>query len=696
VRLRVGDIIFHPRHGVGAVYATNWRTTSVAFVAADDAEFDTRELSKTVLLLDKKLEYPRRFDNEEWRQPLAETNLSYWHKTLAWGLVIGKYPRDLHPQFLSDLKLKAKELQMLSCWNYPKGHPVWNSAAARESSEHFYNSNNRTGKATQGVLASRLEATASGGYVTRLIPDEVKYLPSNKALRLFYVARISLLELNQPRLTRNQTAICHHGIVSPDSTHPSCSPCLGISESTVTTKEVSEVEELVETFERLFGTVRFTDDRTMTPDEPMREVVCPQDGNHLEHGKRSFCEYHVQLKRNRNGKKVRDEAGNFLVDKKTGLVKKEFSRIIAAADDRQKQLAATRIREERDRAAFAYTVQYGDADSTLVLDYFGGKHSRAYWHGNPGIWKPYPMRVAANDRVELRCSKPTGNRGAPKGKKWWPILEPVYQKRDLNDFTYEFCPPSQTENPFQEYQFIHLDASSSLGRGSVNAESQRSQYNGRQVETNFLRKIVLKEFEIESLYAGILHKTERADEAGLTRADIISRRKKEADSFFRIITGASAFIYPYKFASPCLDEQGNLVREPNRQTSAGYLRCPHGWLVIGQMEQHVRWTSYCSICNPVGICEYHSKAFKQKIKGSPRFQVVFNPRNEPCSNYSETEINCRRCGLSRIAAVSDIQLWNARLIAEQRRIKTEIGEHVELSELFESNLYPQWGLHGWR
>jgi hypothetical protein len=52
VRLRVGDIISHPRYGVGAVYATNWRTTSVAFVAADDAEFDTRELSRIVLLLD--------------------------------------------------------------------------------------------------------------------------------------------------------------------------------------------------------------------------------------------------------------------------------------------------------------------------------------------------------------------------------------------------------------------------------------------------------------------------------------------------------------------------------------------------------------------------------------------------------------------------------------------------------------------
>jgi hypothetical protein len=53
VRLRVGDIISHPRHGVGAVYATNWRTTSVAFCSADDAEFDARDLSKIAIVLEQ-------------------------------------------------------------------------------------------------------------------------------------------------------------------------------------------------------------------------------------------------------------------------------------------------------------------------------------------------------------------------------------------------------------------------------------------------------------------------------------------------------------------------------------------------------------------------------------------------------------------------------------------------------------------
>jgi hypothetical protein len=53
VRFRPGSIIWHPEKGVGNVHKTNWCNTSVAFAASEDAEFDTRELSIVVTLLDE-------------------------------------------------------------------------------------------------------------------------------------------------------------------------------------------------------------------------------------------------------------------------------------------------------------------------------------------------------------------------------------------------------------------------------------------------------------------------------------------------------------------------------------------------------------------------------------------------------------------------------------------------------------------
>jgi hypothetical protein len=498
VRLRVGDIIAHPQYGVGAVYATNWRTTSVAFCSADDSTFDTRELSKIVIIL------------------------------------------DLH-------------------------------------------------------------------YSSPPDPGYQRQIGAAAPIRDFWV--------------RSQ-------------------------------------------------------DKTVRPDEPLRAITS--------------YEYNVELKRDPYGKKVRDkETGHFFIDKKSGRIRKEFFRIIAEADARrQKAMCALKNREERDRLAFAQAVQHGKP-----FDYFGGM-SNSYFHGSLGIWKPHSMRIAANNRVELWYPKPTRKEmgKSEKKQKWWPIREPVYQKRDPNSFEYTFCPPSQTANPFQEYRFIHLKQEDSLGKGCVNPESQRSKFNGRQVETNFIRQIAKQQAVVQALYAGILHKTERADEAGLSRSEIISRRKKQADPFFDAIAGASAFVYPYKYAH--FNERGNL--ESNQKTVENYVRCPHGWLVIGQDAPELDWTYYCTICVPVQLCSRHCKnRIGLKNKTDARFsrgwyQIINNPSNVACLPEGTAREDCfgppnpTACDLGRLPSIADILYWNSRLIAEK------------LPELFESNLYPQRGLHGWR
>jgi hypothetical protein len=495
VSLRVGDIIAHPCYGVGAVYKTNWRTTSVAFVAADDAEFDTREVSKIALVLDTA---PHLKDSSP--------------------------PNDLRHQ--------------------------------------------------QGQILFQ-------GW--------------------------------------------------------------------------------------------FAQDRVMTVHEPLRAITS--------------YEYNVELKRDPYGKKVRDkETGHFFIDKKSGRVRKEFFRIIAETDARQKAIYALKNREERDRLAFAQAVQYGKP-----FDYFGGM-SNSYFHGSLGIWKPYSMRMAANNRVELWYPKPTGKTDKSKKVKWKTILEPVYQKRDRNDFTYKLCDPSEIANPFQEYQFIHLKQEDSLGKGCVNPESQRSKFNGRQVETNFIRQIAKQQAVVQALYAGILHKTERADEAGLSRADVILRRKKQAESFFDVITGASAFDYPYKYAHFTSPN----VLESNQKTVEGYVRCFHGWLVIGQDAPELRGTHYCTICAPVWLCSKHCKnRIGLKNKTAARFsrgwyQIINNPRNVAClpEGTAREDLfgppNPTACDLGRLPSIAEILYWNSRLIVEK------------LPELFASNLYPQWGLYGWR
>jgi hypothetical protein len=491
VRFRVGDIIWHPQFGAGAVYNTDWRSTSVAFAAADDAEFDTREVSKIALVLDTA---PHLKDSSP--------------------------PNDLRHQ--------------------------------------------------QGQILFQ-------GW--------------------------------------------------------------------------------------------FAQDRVMTVHEPLRAITS--------------YEYNVELKRDPYGKKVRDkETGHFFIDKKSGRIQKEFFRIIAESTAREDEINMIQNREERDRRQFANDAQYQPPD------FFEGM-SQSYFHGGLGIWKPYSMRIAANNRVELWYPKPTGKTDKSKKVKWKTILEPVYRKRDPNNFEYRVYDPSEIANPFQAYQFIHLKQEDSLGKGCINPYSQRSEYNGKQLEINFIKRIVRQENIIETLCAGILLKTEQPGETGLSRSEIISRRKKQAEPFFDVITGASAFVYPYKYAH--LNSQA--VLESNLKTDEGHVRCPHGWLVIGQDAPESDWTDYCTICAPVRICYGHGKnRIGLKNKTTARFsrgwyRVINNPRNSQCLSEGNLTVPLgppSACDLGRLPLVAEIQHWNSRLIKER------------LPELFESNLYPQWGLHGWR